>query len=717
VSTVLNCVIKQLWIICVTNCTPRRIGSLLIEGRATMLDTLPHRNSRTARCRDTGITHVFFRDYETRSRVSLLKLGASLYAAHPSTEVLLAAFCVDDGPMKLWRRGEPVPPEFLEAEINSRWCACAHNDAFESAIEEHVLHPRFGFPIIPPGRHCCTQAMALAAGLPAGLGAAADALELEHRKDRHGERLMHRMNKPRRPRKGEDPNQIYWVEGDDDLRLLGKYVTRDTEATREFHYRLPLLSPKEQKLWRLDSLINRRGFCIDRELAEAACQTALAAASEINEELARLTDGAVTSINQVARLTEFLRSQGCSLKSLNRKAVDRQLEKDNLPPSVARVLELRRGGASAAIKKFDALLARAGSDDRVRGAFRYHGAATGRWSGVGFQPQNMKRPQVEDINAAIEAVKTGDYQHVKTLFPRQTLSVVADCIRPTVIAGFGHKLFGGDFSSIESRGLAWVVDEKWKLDSYRRYDATRDARDEPYCVTACKIYRKPPGSFTKDSPERAVGKICDLAFGYQGGRGAWRNFDPSNQFTDVEAENFKLAWRAQHLATCKFWHEINNATVLALRNPGEVVRCGRIDLKYTGAFLLIKLPSGRKLHYPQPRLIIVKDKSGRDRACVSFKDNAAGQFKDCRNGLGAYGGLWTENIVSGIARDLLAAAMLRLEAAGYAVVLHVHDEIVSEVPEGFGSIDEFTRLMIRKPAWALDLPIAASAWTGPRYCK
>jgi DNA polymerase len=154
--------------------------------------------------------------------------------------------------------------------------------------------------------------------------------------------------------------------------------------------------------------------------------------------------------------------------------------------------------------------------------------------------------------------------------------------------------------------------------------------------------------------------------------------------------------------------------VLAVRERGQVVRCGRIDLKTTGAFLLLKLPSGRKLCYPQPRLIT---EGGSDRHRVVFADNAAGQFRDCRNGQGAYAGTWTENIVSGIARDLLAAAMLRIEAAGYPIVLHVHDEIAAEVPIGFGRTEEFTRLMTRKPAWALELPIAASAWTGPRYCK
>jgi DNA polymerase len=195
---------------------------------------------------------------------------------------------------------------------------------------------------------------------------------------------------------------------------------------------------------------------------------------------------------------------------------------------------------------------------------------------------------------------------------------------------------------------------------------------------------------------------------------AWRNFEP-DKFSDAEVEAFKADWRAAHRATVRFWREIDGAAVLAVRERGETVRCGRVDLKCVGAFLLIKLSSGRKLSYPQPRLI--NDKKGHNQQRVVFSDNSGGRFTDCRGGLAAYGGMWCENVVSGIARDLLAVAMLRVEASGYSVVLHVHDELVCEVPIGFGSTEEFVHLMTRKPAWAVELPIAASPWAGPRYCK
>ena len=188
----------------------------------------------------------------------------------------------------------------------------AHNDAFETAIEQHVLAPRYGWPIIPLERHRCTMAMCLALGLPAKLSAAADALELVNRKDAAGERLMHQMSKPRKPRKGEDPAGTYWFDDQERLERLCGYCKQDVEVERELYDRLPPLSAAEQALWALSCRINERGFHVDRQFAEAARRIAQAAAPEIDAELAELTGGAVTGINQVARLLQWLQQQGCT---------------------------------------------------------------------------------------------------------------------------------------------------------------------------------------------------------------------------------------------------------------------------------------------------------------------------------------------------------------------------------------------------------------------
>jgi DNA polymerase len=658
----------------------------------------------------TAPWHVLHRDCETRGTVLLKAVGSYRYATDPATEIICVAYAADDQPVQLWIPGNPVPPEFIEAARNPRWVLAAHGDHFETAIEQHVLAPRYGWPLVPLERHACTMALALAHGLPARLSAAADALELSNRKDAAGERLMHQTSKPRRARQDEDPAGTFWFDDQERLDRLYAYCRQDVEVERELYTRLSPLPPDEQATWVLSSKINDRGFCVDRKFAEAARTIAQAAAPEIDQELATITGGAVTGINQITRLQAWLTEQGYPLEKLDRKAIEKLLFDPELPPQVQRVLELRLGGAQAAVKKIDALLARAGNDDRVRGAFRYHGASTGRWVGEGFQPQNLKRPAVDDLAAAIAAVATGDYEHVRKLYPRP-LSIIGDCSRSMIIAAPGHVLIGADFASIESRVLAWVAGEEWKLDSYRHFDATRDPRDEPYCITACKIFGVANGSFDKSSPERGIGKTCDLAFGYAGGLGAWRKFQPG-QFSDQEVEKFKTDWRAAHPAIKRFWHKIDRAAWTAVRERGRITHCGPVAFRCTGAFLQLKLPSGRKLSYPQPRIV-----GDEHEQSVVFADNGAGQFKDCRHGNGAYGGLWTENVVSGIARDLLADAMLRFEAAGYPIVLHVHDEIVAEVPQGCGSSEDFTHLMTRKPLWALELPIAAGAWSGPRYCK
>ena len=672
-----------------------------------MLQRVAEPLSTAAPISQTDHVRTLYVDVETRSPLSLKDVGAHRYARDPRTDVVCLGFAINDEPPQTWAPGNPIPQEFLEAASNPNWTAVAHNANFERAIAQHILEPRHNFPSIPLTRWRCTQAAALALGLPARLDKLAEVLELACRKDVSGQRLMMMMARPRRAHKGEDTTQTFYFCDDDRLQRLFAYCEEDVRVTREIFSRLPELSPQEQKLWELDACINHRGFFVDVVLAQAAHQIALAAGPEINTELATVTDGAVSSVHQIAKLQGWLAQHGCTSKSLDKKTIETLLQTDDLLPAVRRVLQLRQDGGQAAAKKLSTLLATVGDNDRIRGGFKFHAAATGRWGGAHFQPQNLKKAKTKNIDEAIAAINTGSYEHVQKLYP-QPLSIIGDISRSLICAAPDHVLIGADFSSIESRVLASIAGEKWKLDSYRRFDATHDPGDEPYRVTAGKIFHISPDKVTKE--QRNVGKTCDLAFGYMGGNNAFRKF--SDQFDDDKIKTFNAEWRAAHPAIKRFWYDVDRAALTAVRERGRVIRCGPILFKNTGVFLLLKLPSGRKLSYPQPRAV-----GDEQRQHVVFADNAAGQFCDCRNGHGAYGGLWTENVVSGIARDLLAGAMMRIETAGYSIVLHVHDEIVAEVPEGFGSLDEFTHLMTRKPAWALDLPIAAKAWTGKRYCK
>ena len=404
-------------------------------------------------------------------------------------------------------------------------------------------------------------------------------------------------------------------------------------------------------------------------MAEAARKIAAAAGPEIDAELAEVTGGAVTSVNQVAKLQAWLTQNGCAVKDLQKKTVETLLEDGELPSKVQRALELRQDGAAAAVKKINTLLQRAGDDGRVRGALQFHKASTGRWAGVGFQPQNLKKPQEEDLEAAIAAVATGDYEHVRGLYPK-ALSLIGDLSRCLIVAAPGHTLIGADFSAIESRVLAWVAGERWKLDAYSRYDATQDPAPTNRTASSraeCCTYRD--GTFTPESPERKIGKTADLACGYMGGAGAIEKFAPG-VFDEAKREQIKREWRAAHPNVVNFWYEIDRAAWAAVQDRGRIVRCGPVAFRCAGAFLFLKLPSGRKLAYPVARTKQIDPQHG----VVLFNDNAAGGWRDCRAGHGGYAGLWCENVVSGIARDLLAEAMQRVEAAGYPIVLHVHDE-------------------------------------------
>jgi DNA polymerase bacteriophage-type len=414
---------------------------------------------------------VLFRDIETRSTSNLADAGAWRYAADSCTEILCVGYAADDGPVKIWTTNQPIPEEFLIAARDPDWLVVAHHDAFESALEERLLQPRYGWPIVPTSRHRCTMALALAAALPASLEGAAAALDLPVQKDTDGRRLMRQMAKPRRPRKQEDPSLTYWHDDLERRLRLAEYCCRDVETERELYRRLPPLSDAEQAVWTLDAEINRRGFHVDRALTEAARRIVEAEQELINARVAELTGGAVTSVNQVARIKEF-----AGVASLTKTAVAAAVAAAEDDNAATALLGLRAEGGKASARKLDTLLASIDADDRVRGCFLYHGASTGRWSGRRVQPQNLAKAP-KDSAAAIEAISSGDIDRVRRLGP--PLAVVGSISRALVMAPPGHVLVGADFSAVESRVLAWLSGERWKLDVYRRFDETGDPTLEP----------------------------------------------------------------------------------------------------------------------------------------------------------------------------------------------------------------------------------------------
>ncbi len=550
------------------------------------------------------------------------------------------------------------------------------------------------------------MAGALALALPGSLEKVAEALELEHQKDKIGRDNMLRLAKPRKPRKGEDPAQIYWHSDPARFEMLYAYCKQDVEVERDIKKHIGALSDTEQALWEFDAKINDRGIYLDINLITAAIKIAENAHEEIEAQLCEITKGAITTVNQRDRIVTWLSDNNFIVDNVQKATLQKALTQKDIPPAARKIMELRLDGAHAAANKYKSMLAWRNPDDRVRGALQYHGASTGRWSSHGIQVHNMKRPVVEDMDAAIKAVATGDLAHIKTLYP-QPMSVVGDIARATLCAAPGHRFVVADFSGIEARVTAWIAGEQAEIDQWANFDHSREPADEPYLIAglACRL---------PADQARPKGKTCTLAFGFAGGAGAYRKLAPDDPATDAEIDGYKDAWRRVHPATVRFWAAINTAAVKAVRNPGKVaVVNSKLSFICDDTFLRMTLPSGRWIAYPFPRLR-TNDRGG---CVVVYKDNSAGKWGDCRKGQGAYGGLWTENCVQAIARDIFAAAMPRLEAAGYPIVLHVHDEIVAEVPDGFGSVEEFIRIITEVPEWAAGLPLAAKGRNGPRFCK
>jgi DNA polymerase len=628
-------------------------------------------------------------DFETRSRADLKKVGAAKYAADPSTEVLCFSQASDDGTV---RTG--LFPKLMPLGIdNPNVLIVAHNAAFEMAICRHIMTPRHGWPEIPLERWRCTMAKCQAHALPGKLEHAARALKLRNQKDLVGHKLMQRLTKPKR---GEFPELTPEL-----LERLGEYCAQDVATERELDNRIPDLSNREQQIWFLDQVINGRGIGVDRAMLEQCEQHIAEELRRLNHRLAEISNGAITTPNQVARLKAFCASSGIVLASLDKPALDQALAGE-LPDQVREVLEIRQAAAHSSAKKVTALLQMAGAGDRTRGCFRYYGAATGRWSGAGCQPQNLKRLNGLDVDKALVELRDG----------KPTLELIGQSIRLMFLASPGCRFLGADLSMIEPRVLAWLAGDATSLQVFRDYDA--GAGPDPYIAEYAGAFRVSPEKV--DDQQRGLGKITVLALGYAGGSGALMRTAGKYglELSEDTANDLKAKYRQNHPKIVDFWGALNQAAIDAVWAPGKVFHVGEhLAFKRVDRFLYLRLPSSRKLVYPFPKLI-----GGLfDQRAVSFKDSINGQFKDCRDGRGAYGGLFAENVTQAVARDLLCEGMVRLERANYPIVLHCHDEAVAEVAEDFGTVEEFEALMTTTPVWAPDLPIACKGWSAKRYQK
>ena len=697
------------------------------------------------------MTDFLFIDLESRSTVDLRKAGAHKYwEGH--TEVIVACWALGDGPVQTWWPGQPCPPPIVQ-HVHAGGMISGWNVGFEKLGWQHDLGPRHGWPVPRLEQYDDTAAAAASMSLPRALGDAAKALGIAEQKDDEGRRIMLQMSKPRRPRKGEDPDGIYWWDDRERMERLAAYCVRDVEAERAIRRLLVPLSPAERDVWLLDQRMNDRGVLIDLPLVGAMLRITDDAKAALDKEMARATDWNVTACSQVTALTAWLKEQGVTAAALNKNAIEDMLTGE-LPDKARRAVELRKEYAKTSTAKLKAMQEVACQDSRARGLHLYHGAGTGRWAGRLIQPQNMPRGTgtVKDVDSARGDFLTGhagwiDFVH------GSPMSAVSDMLRSCLIASPGHRLIAADYSSIEGRVTAWLADDRDEIRAYRAVDAGTGAGI--YEIAASGIFNVPAEKVTK--AQRQVGKAATLALGFGGGVLAFKAMadiygidmapvhDILQPITDAEvwsracdrydeckergdtgtdvmtreawiaSEVTKVLWRARHPATVALWAGLEGAARAAVEAPGTKQTYGRITYLVSRGFLWCRLPSGRCLAYGAPR--------------IEQRDTPWGDKKPSVTALGVdsvtkrwtrfalYGGLATENAVQAVARDLMATGMLNAEKAGYPIVLTVHDEAVADTPEGFGSVAEFERLLCDLPAWADGLPVSAEGYDAKSYRK
>jgi DNA polymerase len=636
-------------------------------------------------------------DFETRSTVDLRKTGVYPYAAHPDTDVWCMAYAFDDGEPDLWVPGLLCPFRALphdDFSIQPGDELRAWNAQFERIIWNTIMVPRYGFPEAPLEMWVDTAAEAAAMALPRNLSHAAEVLGITEQKDMEGHALMMRMAKPRSTKGGE----IVWWEVPERRERLYAYCKQDVRTEQAIAKAVRPLGRQERKIYLLDQRINDRGVMIDVPLVKAAQGIVAEGLRRANEAVRDATGGAVTSVSKTADLRDWVNeTTGANIDSVRKSVVQEMLEGD-LPTPARAALEARAEAGRSSVAKLTSMIACKCSDDRARGLLFYHAARTGRWAGKLIQPQNFPRGDVPSVERFIGDTLRGDYDYIDLFHP--PLAVVSSMLRAMLRAAPGHRLMVGDFAQIEARVLVWLADQRDVLQQF--------ARGEPvYEIAAARF-----------GGTRQHGKAQVLGCGYGMG---WEKFiQAAKEMFGLDldkelAQTIVGDYRDTNKDVVQLWWDIGDAAMNAVRAPGSVHTVKGCTFCVRGAYLWLILPSGRPLVYAAPKIAPRKTPWGEGRDSVLAWGLNSMTRKWERRAL--YGGLLVENIVQALSRDLMASAMLRLEGNGYPVILTVHDEIVCEVPNTVGTLNEFTNAMSAIPVWAKGCPVEVESWEGERYRK
>jgi DNA polymerase len=485
-----------------------------------------------------------------------------------------------------------------------------------------------------------------------------------------------------------------------------EYARLDVDAMRVLHGLLPSWNNRgsERALWLLDQKINDRGIAIDVELADAALRAFQRSSRSLAERTRILTNGAVGSLTQRGKFLQHLEQTLAFTTPDLKKGTVSTLLQGTLTSEVRELLEIRQQASATSPAKYKVLLKATSADGRLRGTLQFCGASrTGRWGGRLFQPQNLPRPTMkqEQIDFGIDAMKLD----AEDLLFDNVAELCSSAVRGALIASPGHKLVVSDLSNIEGRVLAWLAGEEWKTEAFKQFDA--GVGHDLYKLAYAKSFNKEAEDVTKD--ERQIGKVQELALGYQGSVGAFSSMAALYGvfLPEDEVKRIVEAWRKAHSAVVALWYDLERAVKDAIRAPNKRFTVRDLSIGYKDNWLRIKLPSGRYLCYPN---------AGLNEGSIVYE--GVNQYTKKWETIETYGGKLVENVVQAVARDVLASGMFRAEAAGYAVCLHVHDELITETPDTDEySVDELSRIMSTNPGWSLGLPLAAAGFETRRYKK
>ena len=642
-------------------------------------------------------------DIETFSDVDLIRCGVYKYADSPNFEMLLFAYAVDDGDVHIIdiAGGEELPEEIIQAIKSDTVVKTAYNAQFERVCLSRYLKLPEGEYLNPQSWYC-TAVQAAELALPLSLADVGSVLGLERQKMTEGKELIKYFCVPCKPTKSNGNRTRNRPCHDiNKWETFKKYCMRDVDVERQIADKLKMypISDEEHRLYVLDQIINDRGVLVDCELAKQAVKLN-SIQSAVAVEQAYMITG-LENPNSVTQLKQWLKENGVEIESLSKKAVKSLA--DETDGDVSKMLKLRLLMAKTSVKKYEAVIRSVCSDNRVHGMMRFCGAnRTGRWSGNILQPQNLPQNHLPDLTLARDIVKDGDFEMLDMMFGNVP-NVLSELIRTVLIPKPNHRFIVADFSAIEARVLAWIAGEQWRIDTFKN-------GGDIYCASASKMFKVPVEKNGVNGELRQKGKISELACGYGGSVGALKNMGAVEMgVQENELQGLINDWRNANPHIVRFWYEVGNAAMKAIKEK-TTVSLGKLVFAYERGILFIRLPSGRRLSYIKPR--IGTNRFGGD-SITYMGINSAKKW----DRLETFGGKLTENIVQGTARDLLANALINAANAGYDTVFHVHDEIICEVPNGYGSVDELCRLMCIKPEWADGLPLNADGFECEYYKK